>query len=307
MVRFRQKVRDFLFFSDTDLWLSILRIGLGVHVLFYTWSLRDDWELFFLRHGAGPVSRTVAEALVSYETHYTPRLGWLVATGEHLGLGEGTVLTLSWLLLTLAAFCLLAGLFCRASAILTWGLYLCSAKSGALISYGVDNFATIGLFYLMIAPLPDRVSVDARLGYGKQLNPPRLGFHRRVLQIHLCLIYSFGGIAKFLGPDWWNGTSVWRALTRPPFNLLPAATLIRVGCLLPLIGIVVVLLETGYPIFIWMRKTKAFWLLGIVMMHVTIGVAMGLYQFALVMIVLNLAAFGPDLIGEAKLQSSVST
>jgi len=42
-------------------------------------------------------------------------------------------------------------------------------------------------------------------------------------------------------------------------------------------------------------------------MHVTIGVAMGLYQFALVMIVLNLAAFGPDLIGEAKLQSSVST
>ncbi|MEP6937235.1 MAG: hypothetical protein ABI871_04115, partial [Chthoniobacterales bacterium] len=54
------------------------------------------------------------------------------------------------------------------------------------------------------------------------------------------------------------------------------------------------LLETGYPLFIWLRKTRTFWLVAIVAMHLAIGLTMGLYLFALVMITLNLAAFGPN-------------
>ena len=35
-----------------------------------------------------------------------------------------------------------------------WFIHLCAVKSVNLMTYGVDNFTTIGLFYLMFAPLP---------------------------------------------------------------------------------------------------------------------------------------------------------
>ena len=55
-------------------------------------------------------------------------------------------------------------------------------------------------------------------------------------------------------------------------------------------GISVCLLEVSYPIFIWMKKTRRIWLVCILAMHAAIGLMMGLYLFALVMIVMNVAA-----------------
>jgi hypothetical protein len=43
-----------------------------------------------------------------------------------------------------------------------------------------------------------------------------------------------------------------------------------------------------------MKKTRLVWLVGILGMHIAIGLTMGMYLFALIMIVLNLAAFGID-------------
>jgi hypothetical protein len=71
-------------------------------------------------------------------------------------------------------------------------------------------------------------------------------------------------------------------------------TLIAWKNLFPALSISVCLLETGYPIFIWLGKTRTFYLVAIITMHLAIGLAMGLYLFALVMITLNFAASGPD-------------
>ena len=60
-------------------------------------------------------------------------------------------------------------------------------------------------------------------------------------------------------------------------------------------GITICLLETAYPIFIWVRSTRSIWLAAILVMHAAIGLMMGMYLFAFVMVVLNLAAFSPDL------------
>ena len=300
MVRTRQRFRDFLFPSDPGRWVGILRVGLGLAVTLYAWSLRVDWIYFFGTTGHGPVNRALVEAILSSETELTPRLGWLITAGQHVGLTEVITLSLVWLGLLAAGLCLLAGLFSRCAAIGAWFLYLCSVKSGLLFSYGVDNFTTIGLFYLMIAPLPDVWSLDWQLRKKRLASPERLGFHRRVLQLHLCVIYSFSGISKCLGADWWNGNSVWRALTRPPFDLIPPELLLRFEYLLPAVGILVCLLETGYPVFIWMKRTRAVWLAGILLMHLSIGLTMGLYLFALIMIVLNLAAFGPEYLSTLK-------
>jgi hypothetical protein len=289
----RKQPVEFLFPAESDTWLSILRFGLGLQVTFYSLSLRNDWNYLLSGAPTGLISRDLAEALLSVESQFVPRLGWLVALGAHAGLSEETVLSVAWICLLVAGCGLLLGLACRFSAILAWFLHLCAAKSGGFVSYGVDNFMTIGLFYLMFSPLPDRYSLDCHWRESQSKDPQLLGFWRRVLQFHLCLIYFFGGLAKCLGRGWWDGSSVWRALIRPPFNVIDPDTLVKWKCLFPVAGIFICVLEIGYPFFIWNNKTRKIWLICICAMHAGIGFTMGMYLFALIMIVLNVAAFGP--------------
>jgi hypothetical protein len=292
----KKRLLAFLFPAEPDNWLAILRLGLGLQVTAYSLSLRNDWNHLLAGAGSGLISRNLAEALLSVESHFVPRLGWLVTLGAHLGLREETVLSILWICLLAAGCGLLVGLACRFSAILAWFLHLCAAKSGEFVAYGVDNFMTIGLFYLVLSPLPDRYSLDWRMRELRPKNPQLLGFWRRVLQLHLCVIYFFSGLTKCLGSGWWDGSNVWRALIRPPFNVIDPEMLVRWNYLFPVAGVFICLLEIGYPFFIWSDKTRKIWLICICAMHAGIGFMMGMYLFALIMIILNVAAFGSGLV-----------
>lgn len=289
--RFWNRLESFFFAPETDIWLALLRTGLGFQIILYTWSLRRVWN-YLLSDREGLISRRVSEAIASVQTPLVPKLGWFVAFGDVFGFKEETILTLVWSLLLVAGCGLIFGLFCRPFAITAWFLHLCAAKSGGLVSYGVDQFMTIGLFYLTLSPLPDRYSLDYSLRKRLPKHPELFGFWRRVLQIHLCLIYFFGGLTKCLGEGWWNGANLWRALIRPPFDIIPPEILVSWKYILPIAGISICLLEIGYPVFIWLRRTRLIWLGCILTMHLGIGLAMGMYLFAFVMIVLNVAAFG---------------
>lgn len=299
LARARNAVIAFLFPEQSDAWLSILRIGLGLVVLYYAVSLANDWNFLFATSGGALVTRDFSEALLALQSRFVPRLGWLVDAGKTVGLRESIVLSTTWLCLLASSLAVSLGIFSRGAAAVAWFLHLCAAKSGDFVSYGVDSFVTIGLFYLMLSPLPDRVSVDHILRKVRPANPAMLGFFRRVLQLHLCLIYFFSGLAKCLGTGWWNGENLWRALTRPPFNVVSPDLLVNGRLLFPVLGIAICLLETSYPIFIWLRRTRAAWLFAILTMHAAIGLLMGMYLFGMVMIVLNLAAFATDLLPAA--------
>ncbi len=289
-----KRLMGFLFSPETDKWLAILRIGLGLQIAVYALFLRSDWHYLFAGTGKGLISRELGEAIISFDSPFIPRLGWLVALGHGVNIGEETVLSIAWAGLLCMGCFLLLGLFCRPAAIIAWFLHLCAAESGGLLAYGADNFMTMGLFYLMLSPLPDQYALDYRLTKASPKDPQLLGFWRRVLQVHLCFVYFFGGLAKCLGSGWWNGSNLWRSLTRPPFNIISPDILVRFKYLLPALGISICLLELGYVVFIWTKKTRFFWLVCILAMHAAIGLTMGMYLFALVMIVLNLAAFGVD-------------
>jgi Vitamin K-dependent gamma-carboxylase len=288
MQAFRTRLLEFLFPAETDHWLATLRVGIGVEVILYSMSLRNDW-MFLL---SGTVRR-LAEALLSSESHFIPRLGWFVTLAAQVGVDENRLLFAAWACLLLAGCGLVIGFASRVSAIGAWFLHLCAAKSGGFVSYGVDSFMIIALFYLMLSPLPDQYSLDWRLRGLRPKDLQLLGFWRRVLQLHLCIIYFFSGLAKCLGLGWWNGSSVWRALIRPPFNVIDPEILVRWKYLFPIAGILICVLEFGYPFFIWSARTRKIWLVSVCAMHVAIAVTMGMYLFSLVMIVLNLAAFAP--------------
>ena len=295
----KQLCTGFVFAPAADAWLGVLRIGLGLQVILYCCSIGQDWNYLLASHG-GLISRNLSETLLSLESPLVPRLGWLVTIGARFGVNEATVLTFVWFGLVAAGCLLILGIFSRTAAILGWLLHLGAVKSGNLVSYGMDNLTTIGLFYLMLSPLPDRFSLDWLWHKPAAQDRHLLGFWRRMLQIHLCLIYFYGGVAKCVSSDWWNGTNLWRALIRPPFDLLSADALIRFKHLFPIAGSVICLLEIGYPFFIWNRQLRRPWLIAIVAMHLGIGIAMGMYLFASIMLILNLAAFGPGILWPEK-------
>ncbi len=289
-----QRMEEFLYFPGSDTWLGFLRVAVALQVIIYCFSLRRDWLDLFAIDRAGVIKRDLAEAILSSQSHYIPRVGWLVELCTRLGATEQGALTIVWWSLLGAAGLLFVGLFSREAAIATLFLHLCAVKSSSGLTYGVDNFTSIGLFYLMIAPLPDRWAADRWWRSVPGKDAQWQGFGRRLLQLHLCLIYFFSGVTKCVGLGWWDGTSIWYTLIRPPFNLLPPETLIAWKGLFPVLSISVCFLETGYPFFVWSNKTRAVWLGAIIAMHLAIGLALGLYFFAFVMITLNLAAFGPE-------------
>ena len=304
LVAWRERIGAFLSPTESDSWLTYLRIGLGVAVVFYSLSLRDDWNYFFGGSSQALVGRELAEKILSLDSSIIPRIGWLVAVGTHLGSNENMVLSIVWTCLLCAGCGLLLGVLPRFWAANAWLIHLSAAKSGEFVSYGLDNFMTIGLFYLILAPLPDRYCLDRQWrrlwsNFGR-LTPAvaterarSLGFWRRALQFHLCLIYFFSGLTKCLGSGWWDGSNLWRALIRPPFNTLPPEMLMHWKYAFPVAGLAIALIELSYPCFIWRRQTRIMWLAAICAMHGIIGLAMGMYLFALVMVVLNLAAFAP--------------
>lgn len=292
----QKRLQEFLFPADAGQWVSVLRIGLGILIVLYAVSLRNDWNFLLAGSANGLVGRELSEALLSKQSPFVPQLRWLIALGARASLSEWTVLSIAWCLLLWAGCGLVAGIFSRVSAIVAWLIHLCAANSGSFVSYGVDNFITIGLFYLMLAPLPDRYACENRWRRTRGQDQQLLGFWRRVLQVHLAFIYFFGGLAKALGSGWWDGNSLWRTLTRFPFDLVPAEILIRFKYIFPIAGVAVCVLELGYAFAIWQKRTRVIWLIALLAMHIGIGLAMGMYLFAFVMIVLNVAAFGPELI-----------
>jgi vitamin K-dependent gamma-carboxylase-like protein len=304
-VRGWNRLWSFLFIAEQDNWLTILRVGFGLQMAAYCVSLRSSWS-YFLSGGANHlIGRNVSEAFTTMQSAWIPKVSWLLSGLQQLQIDEQTALAGIWYVLLVGAVCLIAGLFCRTAAALCWFLHLCVTKSGGPFSYGVDAFMTIGLFYLMLSPFPDRWALDARLWKAPKPDPAYLGFFRHVLQIHLCIIYFFGGLTKALGSGWWDGTNLWVALTRPPFTVIPPAIVARFGAWLPLLGICVWLLEITYPIMIWPNRTRLLWLVMICAMHFGIGFAMGMPLFAFVMIVMNVAAFGPASAAESTSETFV--
>jgi len=296
LLRCRHWLAEFLFPLESDTWLACLRVGLGLQVIFYALSLRGDWKDMFGPNANGLVGREIAEAILATDSVVAPRITWLTTVGSQAGLSEEAMLSLTWWLLVIAGGFLLIGLFSRGAAVAAWFIHLCAVGSGELLLYGADSFTSIGLFYLILAPLPDTYTLDARWRRVRRDDPRLLGLFRRVLQLHLCLVYFFGGLAKSLGSGWWNGESVWRALTRPPFNVISPDILVSWRYLFPVAAVLICILETGYIFFIWPKRTRLVWLICMLGVHVGIALTMGMYLFSFVMIVLNIAAFGAGLI-----------
>jgi uncharacterized membrane protein YphA (DoxX/SURF4 family) len=179
---------------------------------------------------------------------------------------------------------LLIGLFTRYAAGMATIFQLLIFKSFFIFNYGYDQFLTMSLFYCLMFPVGKYYSIDSKI----LKRSPKINFnYRRVLQLHLCMVYFFSGFAKALDLGWWNGNSLWKAVSTVDnsFYSLPPIFLVTAG-----IG--TVLLELLYPFLIFKKSIRRYTLAAIILMHMGIAFTMGLYSFSVIMIVWNVAAFG---------------
>lgn len=166
-----------------------------------------------------------------------------------------------------------------------WGILLLMGLHHAwflgvpAFSYGVDYLGASALFYCLCTCRTHVAWHSASL---------------RLLQLHLCLIYFFGGLAKLMGSTWWNGEAIWKAINQP-YHLMQApdfvAHLGQVPLLWILAGAGVALLELFYALLIWQKSIRRYYLGGIIAMHLLIAVGLGLFHFSAIMILLNIVAF----------------
>jgi hypothetical protein len=170
--------------------------------------------------------------------------------------------------------------------------------SGDMAMYGVDQFAQIGLFYCIWFPVGQALSLDGagRAGSDRSNHPSfEAWLGLRILQLHVCIIYTASGLEKALGEQWWNGEAIWRAVMGAPLDPpIDCSFLASVPWLATGLCWLTLLLEAGVVLFVWHPRLRMLWLVGIVGMHLNIALLMNLWTFSATMIVFDVAAFGLD-------------
>ena len=269
--------------------LACFRIGLAAVLLVQALSLIGHLEELHGRHGIVEWSVMSDGGLP-----LIPNLEWLDKPLSLLGISESFLVPLSFALYVGSLFALLIGYRTRLAACVALLTHAALLTGSELSVYGVDRFAQIGLFYCLWFPAGHALSLDAS---ASRVNP-RPSFEAwlglRVLQLHVCIAYVASGVEKAMGEQWWNGEAIWRAVMSPHDGqaLIDCSFLAGVPWLAAALGWMTLLLEAGAFAFVWHSRTRLFWLVGVVGMHVGIALTLNLWIFAATMIVFDVAAFG---------------
>jgi hypothetical protein len=230
---------------------------------------------------------------------WLPSIGKLCLLLQPFGISSSACVYGVFFLYLLALFGLLIGWQTRVMALGAWLLHILTVNSGFLSLYGVDTMIHICLFYCVWMPVGAAFSLDQYLRRAPVRPSFMAGIGLRALQLHLCIIYLNTGTAKAQGIQWWTGEAIWRAVMQPQFAVFDLSWLAYVPFLAQVTCWTVMLIEVGYLFFIWPARTRPLWLVAAIGLHLGIGLLMGLWMFSLMMIVMNLSAFGFDLLMSA--------
>ncbi|HTN75644.1 MAG TPA: HTTM domain-containing protein [Pirellulaceae bacterium] len=272
--------------------LAAIRI-LGGAMLFYTHLV---WG-FNLEAFLGP------QAWVDNATALELQRGWF--TWSHLWYIESPALLWVAHIAALLVFALLTvGLFTRVMSVLACVLTLayCHRLHGAM--FGLDQVNAMLAMYLMLAPCGAVYSVDRWLQKlsGKNERPlPSVmsNIAIRLIQLHMCIIYLFGGISKLRGDMWWDGSAVWFAIANVEYQSVDLTWLAHFPWAIAALTHITVFWETFYCFTIWPKWSRPLTLAIAVAVHGGIALFLGMPTFGLAMLIGNLAFVSPQLVAAA--------
>ena len=110
----------------------------------------------------------------------------------------------------------------------------------------------------------------------------------------MCVIYFFAGISKLQGESWWTGEAIWRAMANLEYQTIDMTWMAWYPWLINLATHVSVLWEIFFCTLIWRPRLRPWMLAGAVVLHVGIGACLGMWTFALIMLVGCASFLPPD-------------
>ncbi|MBT1705307.1 hypothetical protein [Chryseosolibacter indicus] len=266
--------------------LAFLRIATAIVALAELLLLSSHWKDIYGSHG-------YIEWVISSNLFSMPNLPTMAGISELLNreVVSNDMIMYSLLGLYIVSLSLMMlGFKSNIMAFFSWLLHLTINNSANMYGYGVETFIHVSLFYLIFMPSSSHWAISKH----PETTTTKIyaNLLLTILQIHLCIVYLNAGIAKIEGDDWTSGEAIWRAVAQPSYSQVNMFWIAYMPWLSFIATYLVLLLETAYPLFIWFRLSRIYWLTGIILMHAGIGIFMGLYAFSAIMTVLNISAFG---------------
>jgi hypothetical protein len=296
-------------------------IPLARYVAYFARALVDGWNAFWFTP-ADPALLGLIRILTGLMLLYTHAV-WGLALDAFFGpvgwLDEGLVRALQgdefaysfwwWVpanrvwhayglsMIVLALFTV--GLWTRVTSVLALivAISFVHRVPGAL--FGLDQINVLLTLYLAIGPSGQALSVDrwlaGRRGGAEASRPApsaAANLAQRLIQVHMCVIYFFAGVSKLQGPAWWNGEAMWRAFANLEYQSADMTWLAWHPWLVNLITHASIAWELSFCVLIWLRLWRPLVLAGAVVLHLGIGLFLGMWTFGLVMLI-GCASFLP--------------
>lgn len=181
--------------------------------------------------------------------------------------------------------------------------------TGAL--FGLDQIVTYTTMYLALTPCGSCFSVDAILRRRFSIRCATSSVWRfmlpddspsvaanigtRLLQLHLCVIYLFGGLSKARGETWWDGTAVWYAMAIYEYQSIDMTWMSRYPAVISALSNATLFWEVFYCALVWPRVTRPFVLAVAFGVHASIAASLGMITFGSMMIFANGIFLSPRL------------
>ena len=314
---FQDGLLGFFFDPSTSHTLEIIRIATGLMIVYVhaVWYSRiDDFfgpnALLNLDAWRAIHAGDVPDSKWTYLAH-TDSI-WIASLHEWgamlagafaaIGFMTRTSLIAAWLLTLLTAHRLTGFLFGLDQIVLMLSSYLCLSQAGSLLS--LDRFLSIkfssltsqtwyrwlsGYSPILTADIGDNI-LD-RTATAAWNNTVAM----RMMQIHLCIIYLFGGIGKLRGEMWWDGSAMWFSASAYEYQSLDLTWIGNYPVLAALLTHITIFWEVTYIAIVWPRWTRGIALILAVLVHSGIAIFLGMVTFGSIMIVANMAFVSPNL------------
>ena len=282
---------DRFWFTPTDpATLGLLRILAGAMLLYthLVWSI--DLPAFFGDRGWLAPSAVAQLQANGYAFSYF----WWLHEPWQLWAAHAAALV-AFAMLTL-------GLCTRASAVVALVATLSYVQRARGALFGLDQVNTMMALYLAVGPAGDAYSLDrwrarrrGRAG-GAIVLSVGANVAIRLMQIHMCVIYMFAGMAKLVGRAWWDGTAMWLAFANLEYQSLDMTWLARHAWITDFLTHVTIFWEVYYCALIWPRQLRPIMLALCVPVHLGIAMCLGMVTFGLAMIFGNMAFLPPHVV-----------
>ncbi|MGH8548022.1 MAG: HTTM domain-containing protein [Methylococcales bacterium] len=158
-----------------------------------------------------------------------------------------------------------------------------------LLMDGDDAILRVMLFYLLLSPCGNALSIDASLHHRRRQVEI---WPLRMIQMQLALVYFISGWVKFHSPEWLNGTILQTVLIHPEysrwnFNGLMNQPYFLKG--LQVAAFIILWWEILFPVLILFRTTRIVAIATGLIFHGALLIFMHLRLFSVIMLILYIA------------------